>query len=81
MESFQEMPLRDGLSAVLSDIYHFAAPSAVQKEAIEPFVNRENLLVQAPTGSGKTFAYLLPLDTLIDPEKTGIAGYRFGADP
>lgn len=39
----------------------FAAPSPIQVEAIPPVLRGEDLLGLAPTGSGKTAAYALPL--------------------
>ena len=33
---------------------------------------KRNLVVLSPTGSGKTFAYLLPLSTLLDAEQDGV---------
>ena len=36
-------------------------PSGIQRIAIEPILNRENVLVIAPTGTGKTLASILPI--------------------
>ena len=36
-------------------------PTAVQHEAIPPVLARRDVIIQSPTGTGKTLAYLLPL--------------------
>jgi superfamily II DNA/RNA helicase len=36
-------------------------PVQVQAEAIPPLMNGRDLVIEAPTGSGKTFAYLIPM--------------------
>ena len=39
----------------------YAAPTAIQVEAIPPLLRGQDLLGLAPTGSGKTAAFALPL--------------------
>lgn len=53
-----------GLSSPLAQAARqlgFAAPTAVQQAAIPPILQGADLLAQAPTGSGKTAAFALPL--------------------
>ena len=69
MSSFHEMPLNENLIRTLMEEYKFTSPTAVQEKVCAPFFSGENILVQSETGSGKTFAYLLPLDTMINREK------------
>ena len=69
MSSFHEMPLNENLIRTLMEEYKFTSPTAVQEKVCAPFLAGENILVQSETGSGKTFAYLLPLDTMINLEK------------
>ncbi len=45
--------------------------NAMQKEALSAPVHRDLMLI-SPTGSGKTFAFLLPLLPLLSPERKGI---------
>jgi len=45
---------------------NFQTPSPVQAAAIEPMMNGQDLLVQAPTGTGKTAAFGIPLIERID---------------
>lgn len=39
----------------------FQTPSPVQQAAIEPMLNKSDVLVQAPTGTGKTAAFGIPV--------------------
>lgn len=53
-----------GVSAVLLKglkRLKISAPTEVQKEVIPVILEEKNLIVQSPTGTGKTLAYLLPL--------------------
>jgi superfamily II DNA/RNA helicase len=53
-----------GLSAELAQVCKqagFAAPTPIQVEAIPPLLRGQDLLGLAPTGSGKTAAFALPL--------------------
>jgi len=53
----------------------FAQPTSIQMQAIPTFLKRRDLFAIAPTGSGKTLSYLLPLITLLgDSSKEGIRG-------
>lgn len=45
----------------------FHDPSPVQAAAIEPMLKKRDLLVQAPTGTGKTAAFGLPVLENVDP--------------
>ncbi len=47
----------------------FTNLSQVQEQAIPRILNGEDLLVEAPTGTGKTLAYLLPIIQNLDPNK------------
>ena len=58
-----------GLSAPLANACQeagFAAPSPIQAEAIPPLLQGRDLLGLAPTGSGKTAAFALPLLQRLD---------------
>lgn len=50
--------LNNGLNKI--GIYEL---STIQKECFEPAVSGQNIIACAPTGTGKTFAYLLPIIT------------------
>ena len=47
-------------------------PTAVQKEIIPQILAGDNVLFQSETGTGKTFAYALPLLSKIDEKKQGV---------
>ena len=47
-------------------------PTPVQADAIPLILEGRDALVESPTGTGKTFAYLLPLLTKIDMEKKDV---------
>ncbi len=40
---------------------HLTVPTSVQREAIPPMMQGYNLIAKAPTGTGKTFAYGIPI--------------------
>ena len=52
----------------------FAAPTAVQLEAVPAFLQGRDVLCSAPTGSGKTAAYALPLLHQITERPSRLAG-------
>ena len=48
------------------NLLSITTPTRVQQEAIPPLVQGKDLIFQSETGTGKTFAYLLPLIQKID---------------
>lgn len=50
----------------------FKSPTAVQNAAIAPTLDKKDLLVQAPTGTGKTCAFGIPTVEAIDTENRSI---------
>jgi superfamily II DNA/RNA helicase len=56
-------------------------PQEIQRRAIPPLRAGENLLFRAPTGTGKTFAYLLPLLERLFAGDGEPEGPRRGAGP
>lgn len=47
----------------------FEALTAIQNKVYDPITNGEDMIAKAPTGSGKTLGYLLPLLQKIDGEQ------------
>ena len=49
-------------------------PTRVQAEAIPPLMAWRDVIAKAPTGTGKTFAFGIPMIEHIDPESTAVQG-------
>ncbi|MGG1661260.1 DEAD/DEAH box helicase [Brevibacillus sp. NRS-1366] len=63
------------ISAPLLDILRerkMETPTPVQMDAIPLILEGRDALIESPTGTGKTFAYLLPLLTKINMEKKDV---------
>lgn len=63
------------ISAQLVDILrerNMETPTPVQVEAIPLILEGRDALVESPTGTGKTFAYLLPLLTKVNMDKKDV---------
>lgn len=73
MDIFKQ--LSENLQSSLQKI-NISSPTAVQSQVIPRLLAGENVLFQSETGTGKTFAYLLPLinkiETLQDNQKVRI---------
>ncbi|KAF1047056.1 DEAD/DEAH box helicase [Xylophilus sp.] len=68
---FNSLGLAAGLGQAAADA-GFATPTAVQAQAIPPALAGADLLATAPTGSGKTAAFALPLlQRLLRPAAAG----------
>ncbi|MCG2593106.1 DEAD/DEAH box helicase [Ramlibacter sp. XY19] len=58
--TFESLGLAPALAHACKEV-GYLAPSAIQVEAIPPLLRGQDLLGLAPTGSGKTAAFVLPL--------------------
>ncbi len=65
---FQDKSIRPEIRTGLKKI-NFVKPTKVQSKVIPALLKRENIIVQAATGSGKTHAYLVPVFNDIDERK------------
>jgi len=63
--SFRDLNLSDSLIRVLDKI-GYETPTPIQNQAIPPLMNGRDILGHAPTGTGKTAAFALPLLSNID---------------
>ncbi|MCL2366834.1 MAG: DEAD/DEAH box helicase [Oscillospiraceae bacterium] len=63
---FEQFQLSPELMRALTKM-KFQTPSPVQAAAISPMLTQQDLLVQAPTGTGKTAAFGIPIIEKIDP--------------
>ena len=60
MTSFQDLGIAESLTAALA-AKGIAAPTPIQEKAIPELLAGHDIIGQAPTGTGKTLAYLLPI--------------------
>lgn len=72
-QGFSELGLLDNLLKALSDM-NFVNPSSIQKEAIPQVLSGNDIIAKAPTGSGKTAAFAIPIIEKLDlnPENKSI---------
>lgn len=64
--SFQDLGLPEQILSAL-DQKGYGYPTRVQAEAIPPFLAWKDVLAKAPTGTGKTFAFGIPMIVHVDP--------------
>ncbi len=60
MQNFSELPISTYVKERLSAA-HFSIPTPVQAAAIPPTLEGRDVLATAPTGTGKTLAFLVPI--------------------
>ncbi len=65
---FHELGLKPEITKAI-DALGFEEPSPIQKQAIPALMNGFDIVAQAPTGTGKTAAFAIPIMELIDPTK------------
>lgn len=70
-EKFEDLSLSD---EVLKAVRHmgFSVPTPVQAQTIPVMMNGGDVIAKAPTGTGKTCAYGIPIIENLDPEATDI---------
>lgn len=64
-QGFSELNLSDNLLKALADM-NFTNPSSIQKEAIPEVLSGNDIIAKAPTGSGKTAAFAIPIVEKLD---------------
>ncbi len=52
----------------------YGYPTKVQAEAIPPFMEWKDVIAKAPTGTGKTYAFGIPMISHIDPQSEDLQG-------
>ena len=66
LPGFSELQLPEPLLSVIGEL-GYESPSPIQARAIPPLLEGADLLGHAPTGTGKTAAFALPLLARLDP--------------
>ena len=69
--SFRDLKLSEPLVRVLDEI-GYETPTPIQRQAIPLLLNGRDILGHAPTGTGKTAAFALPLLSSIDVQNKNI---------
>lgn len=67
-QGFSNLNLSENMLKALSDI-NFSKPSSIQAEAIPQIIRGIDIIAQAPTGSGKTAAYAIPVLEKLDMDE------------
>ena len=70
---YSEMDLNPGILKAL-DQKGFTLATPVQAEAIGPLMEWKDVIAKAPTGTGKTFAFGIPMIAHIDPANEAVQG-------
>ena len=67
-DSFTQLGINQSLTEKLNSL-KITEPTEVQKKVIPLINENKNLMFQSETGTGKTFAYLLPLIQKLEAEE------------
>ena len=70
---FQDLGLSEAMLKALEQ-KGYGYPTTIQLEAIPPFLQWKDVIAKAPTGTGKTFAFGIPMIKHIDPELDAAQG-------
>lgn len=71
--SFQDLGLSQPTLQAL-ERRGYGYPTTIQQEAIPPLMEWKDVIAKAPTGTGKTFAFGIPMIEHIDPELPEVQG-------
>ena len=71
--TFGELGLSQAMLKVLEQ-KGYGYPTTIQAEAIPHFMQWKDVIAKAPTGTGKTFAFGIPMIEHIDPECADVQG-------
>ena len=71
--TFQQLGLSDSMLKALEK-KGYGYPTTIQAEAIPQFMQWKDVIAKAPTGTGKTFAFGIPMIEHIDPENEQVQG-------
>ena len=71
--TFQDLGLSEAMLKALEK-KGYGYPTTIQAEAIPHFMEWKDVIAKAPTGTGKTFAFGIPMIEHIDPECAEVQG-------
>ncbi len=71
--SFQDLGLSEAMLKALEK-KGYGYPTTIQAEAIPPFMQWKDVIAKAPTGTGKTFAFGIPMIEHIDAQSEAVQG-------
>ena len=71
--TFENLGLSDAMLKALEK-KGYGYPTTIQAEAIPHFMEWKDVIAKAPTGTGKTFAFGIPMIEHIDPESEAVQG-------
>ena len=71
--TFAELGIPQDLLQALED-KGYGYPTRVQAEAIPPMMQGRDVIAKAPTGTGKTYAFGIPMITHVDPSSDALQG-------
>ncbi len=73
MTTFQEMGLSEAMLKALEK-KGYGYPTTIQQLAIPPFMQWKDVIAKAPTGTGKTFAFGIPMIEHVDTQCADVQG-------
>ncbi len=73
MQAFRKLGVSEEILLALEK-KGVSEPTKVQQEAIPPLLQWRDVIAKAPTGTGKTFAFGIPMLEHIDTEEAGVQG-------
>jgi len=73
MQAFRDLGVSEEILLALEK-QGVSEPTKVQQEAIPPLLQWRDVIAKAPTGTGKTFAFGIPMLEHIDLEEPGVQG-------
>lgn len=68
---FGDLTLSADIARALREM-GYTAPTPIQREAIPPFLEGEDVVGRAKTGTGKTAAFGIPIAEKVDPRRPGV---------
>ncbi len=71
--TFESLGLSEAMLKALEE-KGYGYPTTIQAEAIPYFLQWRDVIAKAPTGTGKTFAFGIPMIEHIDPSNEGVQG-------